>query len=741
MLIPNRTEFFFGFVSVVVAVGCGEVDSGSQGVCGPGTFPHEGQCVPFDPSDTQAPTTTATPSGGPFVIAPELVVLEVDEPATIYFTTDGSDPTTESESGVGSVLVRSIADGTQLKYFAVDPAGNQEALQTQTYFLDSTLPGEVADLSAVENASALDVSWSNPGDDDFAGVLVVRAVGGADPFVPEPGTRYDVGQTVGPGQQVVFADTGTSFTDDDALPGFNTYLAYAYDTAGNYGRRVFAFGELPVPASFTATLSVQLSPLPEVTITQQPLFMKLSATARYDFDSTTPSNSTLTVSLTIENRLAKMLFNPKVVVRTTSQGTLTNGVPRLGGGGPLQIDGKPFVYYGPEALGILAEATKDLIFTGVDGTIDPVTIDINIISHPLLVTGEAQSIRIGDSFPSGLNARIACSFGNSGNCNFTEAVFNKDGSRLYLGDGRRPWIVVVDPATLSVTNSPALQPVGFIDSVSLSPDGQFVYAVLNTNTHRSLKQTRLGSGSEVRQSGGSTSVILYKLDSLTLEVVDSVVVHDTPTGDGRLVRARGHRLSLTSDGRFGALAIKNVEAVFHIDLDQMLLLRRVVLPVNPNPEDTVRYAAISPDNSEIYVVYRQLQTRLDVINTSTYVTSQLPYSVALAGTSIRPGDMLFGPDGRLYLSIKGGISGVDSTLSIYDPVRLSWKSIVLGRRILGLDFTPDGTRLLAADRGGQSIRAFAIANDVEIDQDGDASNGTTPIPSGFHRAHSMVISP
>ncbi|HUH01793.1 MAG TPA: hypothetical protein VML75_07340 [Kofleriaceae bacterium] len=36
---------------------------------------------------------------------------------------------------------------------------------------------------------------------------------------------------------------------------------------------------------------------------------------------------------------------------------------------------------------------------------------------------------------------------------------------------------------------------------------------------------------------------------------------------------------------------------------------------------------------------------------------------------------------------------------------------------------------------------FTVPGDVEVDNDGNAANGPTPIPSGSHRAHSTAISP
>lgn len=80
-------------------------------------------------SDTTAPVTTATPVGGTFN-APVIVELAPNEPATIYYTTNGTTPTTSSAQYSAPLTIQAT---TTLKYFAEDVAGNQEAVQSQTY--------------------------------------------------------------------------------------------------------------------------------------------------------------------------------------------------------------------------------------------------------------------------------------------------------------------------------------------------------------------------------------------------------------------------------------------------------------------------------------------------------------------------------------------------------------------------------------------------------------------------------
>ncbi|MEO1367136.1 MAG: PHB depolymerase family esterase, partial [Acidobacteriota bacterium] len=80
-------------------------------------------------ADTTPPVTTASPGGGTYQ-APVAVTLGTDEPATTYFTTDGSTPTTASAVYAGPVAV---AVDTTLRFFSVDAAGNAESVRSEVY--------------------------------------------------------------------------------------------------------------------------------------------------------------------------------------------------------------------------------------------------------------------------------------------------------------------------------------------------------------------------------------------------------------------------------------------------------------------------------------------------------------------------------------------------------------------------------------------------------------------------------
>ncbi len=85
------------------------------------------------PSFAFALITTASPAGGVYASA-QNVTLHAYEPAsitaTIYYTTDGTTPTTSSAVYSGAIHITAT---TTLKFFAVDTAGNVEPVRTKNY--------------------------------------------------------------------------------------------------------------------------------------------------------------------------------------------------------------------------------------------------------------------------------------------------------------------------------------------------------------------------------------------------------------------------------------------------------------------------------------------------------------------------------------------------------------------------------------------------------------------------------
>jgi hypothetical protein len=111
---------------------------------------------------------------------------------------------------------------------------------------DITPPAEVSNVGIVAGHQFLSPSWTNPGDADFAGVLVVRKLGSAPTGTPTDGAAYIVGQGCGDGM-VAYVNSGTGFTDSGLVNGSTYYYKFfTYDALMNYSDGVGADSS-PVP--------------------------------------------------------------------------------------------------------------------------------------------------------------------------------------------------------------------------------------------------------------------------------------------------------------------------------------------------------------------------------------------------------------------------------------------------------------------------------------------------------------
>lgn len=124
-----------------------------------------------------------------------------------------------------SVDLSLLTPGTEYHFQVVseDAAANSASSSDQTFstLADTTPPANVSSLNAVPGDSQVILTWANPLDADFAGVMIRRSTT-APPATPTAGT-------------LVFDGAGTTHTDLGLTNGTEYfYTAFAYDSSGNF---------------------------------------------------------------------------------------------------------------------------------------------------------------------------------------------------------------------------------------------------------------------------------------------------------------------------------------------------------------------------------------------------------------------------------------------------------------------------------------------------------------------------
>ena len=158
--------------------------------------------------DTTPPVTAATPAGGLYNWA-KSVVLASNEPATIYYTTDGTIPSKTSALYMGPIT---ITAATTLNFFGVDLAGNTETpVKSATYTIDTQDP-------ALTLSTLHDGAYTNNATLNIAGMA----------------TDNTAVQGVTINGTAVTVNADGSFSQAITLvSGPNTITTIATDTAGN----------------------------------------------------------------------------------------------------------------------------------------------------------------------------------------------------------------------------------------------------------------------------------------------------------------------------------------------------------------------------------------------------------------------------------------------------------------------------------------------------------------------------
>lgn len=92
------------------------------------------------------PSVSASPAGGAYNGSVQVTLTATPSSAAIYYTTDGSTPTTSSPKYTGALT---LTQTTTLKFFAVDGSGHKSAVQSQIYTINN--PGPVLTATPAGN--------------------------------------------------------------------------------------------------------------------------------------------------------------------------------------------------------------------------------------------------------------------------------------------------------------------------------------------------------------------------------------------------------------------------------------------------------------------------------------------------------------------------------------------------------------------------------------------------------------
>ena len=181
-------------------------------------------CLAYLTTNTAAPVTTITPAGGSYTTGSILATLSCSNTsAAIYYTTDGSTPTTQSPPYTAPIT---ITGNRTVKYFAVDAAGNVEPVRSATYSVTSSGP-PAASITSRKSGTVFTVLRSEGGAAPVPVATDTTSTTFTDTSTVKPNTVY---------QYQVISDTDPNLTLLMTIrtPMYNGWniIAVPYATSG-----------------------------------------------------------------------------------------------------------------------------------------------------------------------------------------------------------------------------------------------------------------------------------------------------------------------------------------------------------------------------------------------------------------------------------------------------------------------------------------------------------------------------
>lgn len=219
---------------------------------------------------------TAAPAGGTYS-GSQSVSLSMNVAGTIYYTTDGSTPTTASTSYSGPIKVSS---SETLKFIGVDQAGNSSAVQTQVYTITTPPPISTLTLTSLSSEDGYVYQYSTDGQPNSTNPYLEAGSSslnhGEVAIVSFDTSKIPAGATIVSATLTLYRYDNFTFADDlgpvtadiSPLGGFNGN--YALEQA-DYGAgaaqvNIGNFNAVPTAQNQAITDAVAQSALPSINV-------------------------------------------------------------------------------------------------------------------------------------------------------------------------------------------------------------------------------------------------------------------------------------------------------------------------------------------------------------------------------------------------------------------------------------------------------------------------------------------
>jgi hypothetical protein len=657
-------------ITAALATGC--TDSVK---CADGTHSKGGNCYPYDPNDKTPPITTASPAGGrsrnP---VPDFVTLTTNEPATIYYTTDGSEPDKTKGGELSPVVVPGVASGTTLKFFAIDLAGNQEMTNTVDYVSDTTAPDPVSNLSVRVAGTTATLAWTNPTASDFKGTIVAR-IGDVVDANPTPGMIYGSPSSLSSSVNMIQIGTQTTAAQTGIAHGVVRYAVWSYDDLGNYSTPAVVQTDVgPLASNAVFTFNTGTSALTK------------TSPADFDVSATTAqlNTTTVTLSLSVKNLTTSYLQNPKAEVTSVTNATYS--------GANGTADGYAFQSMGANTLAPGATATSTLTFINATGT---VTMNVSVGHHPGIL-GAARPT-------SSATTRAVAELG--GGLAYNSSVMSMTGPNAgRTGGAGRPG-VVVGGRYLDLANSHGLERWDlttqmFVTGVNLGQTGRSQILDIRASHGREYALVKNGG----RRRGG-TMVLVVLDEGLHVTTTIPLAVSCSHGMVSSAMSIDGNMLAVPGDNGVELIDLVHLTPY---DADPTTPQLDIISPKFP----TGRIRSVAFFNGTQGLIATLFST--DQPNVAVVKLSTSGYTTALSSVGGgRSQQVLTGPDGRVWIATETG-------LAVYDPSTDAITNSSHSGGALGLTNSGGGLWALRTDRrtvdlldsNGAATRAVTLPQSV-----------------------------